>query len=62
MYVTMRRLGVWLGIAADDYRLVDESEYYGKGRISRLRKQSHWMLFPATALIDSVMIDVLGPL
>ena len=58
----LQRSYYWPHMAADISATVRECTPCAKNRLRLLRKASEMKLFPATAPLDSVAIDILGPL
>ena len=58
----LQRSYYWPHMAADISATVRECTPCAKNRLRLLRKSSEMKLFPATASLDSVAIDILGPL
>ena len=58
----LQRSCYWPHMAADISATVRECTPCAKNRLRLLRKASEMKLFPATAPLDSVAIDILGPL
>ena len=58
----LRRSYYWPHMAADVGATVRECTACAKNRLRLLRKASEMRLFPATAPLESVAIDILGPL
>ena len=62
MYATMRQHFYWPLMAADTYNFVRQCQECAKERISHRKHASYLKLFPARAPLESVAIDILGPL
>ena len=58
----LQRSYYWPHMAADTSETIRECTPCAKNRLRLLRKASEMKLFPATAPLDSVAIDILGPL
>ena len=62
MYQTLRRTFYWPSMAMDTYNTVRNCVACAKERISLRKHASFLKLFPATAPLEFVSIDILGPL
>ena len=60
LYHILRRDFYWSGLAVDCYGTVRECATCAKNRIKLKRNRKHMTLFPATAPLECVSIDILG--
>ena len=62
MYATMRQHFYWPLMASDTYNFVRQCDACAREQLATHRKASKLKLFPAKAPLESVAIDLLGPL
>jgi RNase H-like domain found in reverse transcriptase/Integrase zinc binding domain len=62
MFLSIRRAYLWPGMAADVYQTVKSCEASARNRITERRKTNFLKLFPAKGPLESVAMDILGPL
>jgi transposase InsO family protein len=62
MFRTMRRSFYWPHMAEDVYETVRQCEACARNRISERRHTNFLKLFPAKGPLESVAMDILGPL
>ena len=62
MYATLRHRYYWPHMAADAYEFVKKCDRCARERISLRAHASKLKLFPAKAPLESVAIDIMGPL
>jgi Integrase zinc binding domain len=62
MFQTIRRTFVWPRIAEDVYEAVTTCRVCARNRIAEKIKTNPLKLFPAKGLLESVAMDILGPL
>ena len=62
LYATLRRDHYWPSMAVDCYRTVRNCAECAKNRLKLKRSASTLKLFPATAPLESISLDILGEL
>jgi hypothetical protein len=62
MFQTIRKTFFWPRIAEDVYETVRQCDLCVRNRISEKRKTNPLKLFPANGPLESVSMDILGPL
>jgi Integrase zinc binding domain len=62
MFQTIRKTFFWPRIAEDVYETVRKCDIFTRNRISEKRKTNLLKLFPANGPLESVDMDILGPL
>lgn len=62
MYKTLQRDYYWPGLAVDCYNVVRSCVICAKERVRRNEKKAPMKLFPATAPLEDISMDILGPL
>jgi Integrase zinc binding domain len=62
MFQTIRKTFFWPRIAEDVYETVRQCDLCARNRISEKRKTNSLKLFPANWPLESVAMDILGPL
>jgi transposase InsO family protein len=62
MFQTMRKTFFWPRIAEDVYETVRQCDLCARNRISEKRKTNPLKLFPANEPLESISMDILGPL
>jgi RNase H-like domain found in reverse transcriptase/Reverse transcriptase (RNA-dependent DNA polymerase)/Integrase zinc binding domain/Integrase core domain/Chromo (CHRromatin Organisation MOdifier) domain len=62
MFLTLRRAYFWPRMAADVYETVSNCDACSRNRISEKAKTNPLKLFPAKGPLESVAMDILGPL
>ena len=62
LYATLRRQFYWPSMPSEVYRLVLSCHSCARERIQGVKRSSFLKLFPATAPLQDIAIDILGPL
>jgi Integrase zinc binding domain len=62
MFLSLRRAYFWPGMAANVYETVKRCEACARNRITERRRTNPLKLFPAKGPLESVAMDILGPL
>jgi transposase InsO family protein len=62
MFQTIRKYFFWPRIAEDVYDTVSQCDLCARNQISEKRKPNPLKLFPASGPLESVAMDILGPL
>ena len=62
MFLTIRRSFFWPGMAADVYETVRRCDSCARNRISENRRTNPLKLFPAKGPLESLAMDILGPM
>jgi hypothetical protein len=62
MFLSLRRAYLWPGMAADVYETVKRCEECARNLKTERNRTNHLKLFPAKGPLESVTMDVLGPL